>query len=56
MLLCSECGAPAAWLFNNDRLACDPCKEERLHDDHRIESEDDLSWPLRPPVPNGAAA
>jgi hypothetical protein len=42
---CSSCDATAAWIFNDDTVSCDDCREERLNDGH-LETESDLSWPI----------
>jgi hypothetical protein len=45
-LICKYCPFIATWIFNDNMLACDDCREARLGDPHRIETENDLSWQL----------
>jgi len=55
MLTCYYCEDEATVIFNDDKLACDPCKEARFEDNSHFETEDDLWWPL-PVQPKAIAA
>jgi hypothetical protein len=50
MPTCYYCENRATVVFNDDKLACADCKDERLDDDSRLETENDLWWPLKTTV------
>jgi hypothetical protein len=46
MLTCYYCEDEATVIFNDDKIACESCKEERLDDRYELDCENNLWWPL----------